>query len=455
MVVVATTFAVVVVGCVYAAHVSAERELRRQTDRFLLQRSHSPVFTVGVPDRGPRFSNVIPRDGEPPRKGNVPLAEPDALVQVLDPHGDVVRSIADQPAIPIDTADKKLAAQEGSERLRTTSIDGKDYRVLTISLPHGGAAQIARSIEETNNVLSSLDLQLLLIALAGTAVAAGLAWMIARRLVQPVEHLTVTAENIAQTQDLDQHIDVERGDEIGRLATSFNTMLGALGASRAQQRRLVVDASHELRTPLTALRTNIELLQRAETLDDAQRTELIAAAQVELEELGNLVAELVDLATDARAEEPLEPVDLGDLAARVVERERRRSGREITFTREDPAEVTVRAAAIDRAVHNLIDNACKFSPAGTPVDVEVSGSTIAVLDRGDGVDDSERERVFDRFYRSTASRSRPGSGLGLSIVAQIAGMHGGTAELLPRPGGGTIARLTLPAGTAAAAATIT
>jgi two-component system sensor histidine kinase MprB len=445
MVVVATTFAVVVVGCVYAAHVSAQRDLRHETDQFLMQRSRSPVFTVGAPDHGPRFSNLIPKGEEPPAlKATAPLAEPDALVQVLDAKGDVVRSIADQPAIPIDSADKQLAAEEGSPRLRTTSIDGKSYRVLTMSLPHGGAAQIARSIAETNSVLASLDLRLLLIALAGTAVAAAAAWMIARRLVRPVEQLTVTAEHIAQTQDLDQHIDVARNDEIGRLATSFNTMLGALGSSRAQQRRLVVDASHELRTPLTALRTNIELLQRAETLDEPQRAELIAAAQVELEELGDLVAELVDLATDARAEEPLEPVDLGELVERVVERERRRSGREITLTRDDPAEVTVRVAAIDRAVHNLIDNACKFSPAGTPIDVEVAGHTVAVLDRGSGVDDGERERVFDRFYRSTTARAQPGSGLGLSIVAQIAAIHGGTAELLPRAGGGTIARLTLP-----------
>jgi two-component system, OmpR family, sensor histidine kinase MprB len=450
--VVATTFAVVVVGCVYAAHVSAQRALQRETDRFLAQRSHSPVFTAGAPDHGPRFGDLSSPGQAPPHDGFA-FAEPDALVQVLDANGAVIRSFAGQPAIPVDRTDKQLAAQHGpqeSPRLRTTRIDGKDYRVLTMSLPNGGAAQIARSIAESNNVLSSLDLRLLLIALAGTVVAAALAWLIARRLTRPVEQLTLTAEHIAQTQDLDQHIEVERGDEIGRLATSFNTMLGALGSSRAQQRRLVVDASHELRTPLTALRTNIELLQRTDALDGGQRAELIAAAQVELAELGDLVAELVDLATDARAEEPLEPADLGEIAARVVDRERRRSGRDITLTRDDPAEVVVRVAAIDRALHNLVDNACKFSPDGTTVEVEVRGSAVAVLDRGVGIADDERAHVFDRFFRATTARSQPGSGLGLSIVAQIAEMHGGTAELLPRPGGGTVARFTLPAGTGAA-----
>jgi two-component system sensor histidine kinase MprB len=441
--VVATTFAFVVVGSVYAAHVSAQRALRRETDRFLVQRSHSPVFTAGAPEHGERFGDLNP-PGEAPPRGSFAFAEPDALVQVLDSDGDVVRSFAGQPAIPVDRTDEQLAAEHGSARLRTTHIDGKDYRVLTMSLPNGGAAQIARSIAESNNVLSSLDIRLLLIALTGTAVAAALAWLIARRLVRPVEQLTLATEHIAQTQELDQHIDVDRRDEIGRLAASFNTMLAALGSSRAQQRRLVMDAGHELRTPLTALRTNIELLQRADSMDDAQRAELVAAAHVELTELGDLVSELVDLATDARSEEPLQPVDLGELAADVVDRDRRRSGREITMWQHEPAEVVVRAAAIDRAIHNLIDNACKFSPPGTPVEVEVQGRTVSVLDRGVGVADDERAQVFDRFYRATTARSQPGSGLGLSIVAQIAQMHGGTAELLARPGGGTIARLTLP-----------
>jgi two-component system sensor histidine kinase MprB len=441
--VVATTFAVVVVGCVYAAHVSAQRALRRETDRFLVQRSQSPVFTAGERNRGPHFGDLN-SPGAPPPRGGFAFAEPDALVQLLDKNGDIVRSFAGQPSIPVDKSDKQLAAAEGSPRLRTAKVDGKEYRVLTMSLPDGGAAQIARSIAESNSVLSSLDWRLFLIALAGTVVAAALAWLIARRLTRPVEQLTLTAEHIAQTQDLDQHIEIERGDEIGRLATSFNTMLAALDSSRAQQRRLVVDASHELRTPLTALRTNIELLQRTDALDGEHRAELLAAAQVELAELGDLVAELVDLATDARAEEPLESADLGDIAARVVDRERRRSGREITLTCDEPATTYVRVAAIDRALHNLVDNASKFSPPGTPIDVEVRGRSISVLDRGTGVADDEREHVFDRFYRATAARSQPGSGLGLSIVAQIAQMHGGTAQLLPRPGGGTVARFTLP-----------
>jgi len=442
LLVVATTFAIVVVGCVYAAHVSTRQELRAETDRFLMQRAHDPGITSGF-DHRPRPGSTGVSGNKEPDEGPQ-LAEPDAIVQLLDAQGRVVRSIANQPAIPVDSRDKNIAAHGGDPRFRTVTISGTQYRVLTVSSPQGGAAQIARSIADTNNVLSALDLRLLLIALAGTAVAATSAWLIARRIVRPVEQLTVAAEQIAATQQLEHHIEVTRRDELGRLAASFNTMLAALGSSRAQQQRLVVDASHELRTPLTALRTNIELLQRAGTLDEGQRVELVDAAQVELAELGELVAELVDLATDARAEEPVQRVDVGDLIERVVERERRRSGRPIMLSRDTDAAVNVRVSAIDRAVHNLLDNACKFSPADTPIEVDVRGGVVEVRDRGVGVASDERSRVFDRFYRAAAARSQPGSGLGLAIVRQIAELHGGTVELLAREGGGTIARLTLP-----------
>ncbi len=443
LLVVATTFAVVVVGCVYAAHVSTQRELRAETDRFLLQRAHEPGIASGFRDHRPPPGGTGVTGNQPP--GNAPqLAEPDAIVQLLDANGSVVRSIADQPAIPVDTVDKGIAAHGGAPRFRTVTISGTQHRVLTVSTSGGGAAQIARSIADTNKVLSTLDVRLLLIALAGTAVAAALAWLIARRIVRPVEQLTLAAEQIAETQQLEHHIEVARHDELGRLAASFNTMLAALGSSRAQQRRLVMDASHELRTPLTALRTNIELLQRAGTLDEAQRVELVDAAQVELAELGELVSELVDLATDERAEEPVQQVDVGDLMERVVERERRRSGRSITLSRDTATVVNVRVSAIDRAVHNLLDNARKFSPADTPLEVDVHGGVIEVRDRGVGVAPDDRALVFDRFYRAAAARSQPGSGLGLAIVRQIAELHGGTVELLERDGGGTIARLTLP-----------
>ena len=188
------------------------------------------------------------------------------------------------------------------------TISGSRYRVLTVQLPNHGAAQVALSMKSDDMLLATIDERLLLIAVAGTLLATSLAWFIARQTVRPIEQLTQATARVAQTQDLTHHIPVERGDEVGRLAESFNVMLAGLRTSRAQQKRLVADASHELRTPLTVVRTNVEVLARTPSMNDTDRAELLNETAVELKELSGLVAALVDLATDPRSEEPLQRV---------------------------------------------------------------------------------------------------------------------------------------------------
>jgi two-component system sensor histidine kinase MprB len=440
--VVAVTFALVVVGCVYAARLSASRQLRQATDSFLIERSAR--FTHTAPDR-------FPHGGQDPDDGgggpfNAPaLADPDAVTQILGAKGNIVSSIAGQPPLPVDAGDRAIAQHGGHPVFRDVNFGDDTYRLLTAALPNHGAVQIARSIEADKKVLATLDSRLLLIALVGTFIAASLAWLIARRIVRPIEQLTTTATDVAATQNLDNPIAVNRSDEIGRLASSFNSMLDALRMSRDQQRRLVMDASHELRTPLTALRTNIDLLRRARTFDADQREELLGETDIELRELTDLLSELVELATDTRTEEPVQQIDLGELVERVVARQQRRTGREITVERDRPTAVPGRVALLERAIGNLLDNALKFSPAGTPVEVVVRGTDVEVLDRGTGIDANDLPHVFDRFYRSTTARTVPGSGLGLAIVEQIAEVHGGAVKLAPRVNGGIVARFTLPA----------
>jgi two-component system, OmpR family, sensor histidine kinase MprB len=440
--VVGITFALVVIGCVYAAQLSASRQLRSATDTFLLQRADR--FTRASPGEFPSGTHDAD-DGRGP-SGGPALFDPDAITQILNTNGEVVSSISGQPTLPVDAHDRTLARTGGHRRFRDITIGDDAYRVLTVPLPSGGAALIARSIEADNNILASLNARLLLIALAGTLVAASLAWVIARRTVRPIEDLTRTATDVATTQNLDNPITVTRNDEIGRLATSFNSMLDALRTSREQQRRLVLDASHELRTPLTALRTNIDLLRRARTFDADQREELLGATDQELQELTDLVSELVELATDTRTEEPVESIELGELVERVVSRQQRRGEREISLRVDEPASIVGRVTLLERAVGNLLDNALKFSPPDAPVEVEVHGVDVEVLDRGTGIDAADLPHVFDRFYRSPTARTVPGSGLGLAIVEQIAELHGGTVALAPREGGGIVARLHVPGG---------
>jgi two-component system sensor histidine kinase MprB len=423
--IVAVTFAAVVIASVFAARVSASNQLRAETDRFLQERVQDRDLRGGPPPNG-----FAPPGAD---AGDSPFSEPDAIVQVTYNDGRT-QLTPGQPSLP--------TLGPGFHNI---TVKGEPYRMLTATTPDGDTIRIARSVASNDHVLSTLDFRLLLIAIAGTIVAALAAWLIARRIVRPVEQLTGAAEHVAQTQDLSAQIDVARGDELGRLAESFNTMLGALQMSRAQQQRLVMDASHELRTPLTALRTNMEVLQRAANATDEERAQLLGEAQQELTELTDLVAELVDLATDVRAEEPVQRVELAEVAEEVAHRYERRTGRTINFEAHDPAAVNARVGALDRAISNLVDNACKFSTNGDAVDVRVDGTTVEVGDRGPGVAPDDRAHVFDRFYRAPSSRALPGSGLGLSIVKQIAVLHGGSVELDARPGGGTVARLQLPA----------
>jgi two-component system, OmpR family, sensor histidine kinase MprB len=440
--VVAVTFALVVVGCVYAAHLSASHQLRSETDTFLMQRSAR--FTHTGPGEIPSGGHDADDFGGP-GGGGPQLADPDAVTQILDAKGNVVSYITGQPKLAVDAKDRQLAQSGGEPRFRDITVGDDSYRVLTVPLPNQGAVQIARSIEADKDILNSLDARLLLIALAGTLLAATLAWLIARRIVRPIEDLTHTATEVATTQNLDNPITVTRRDEIGRLASSFNSMLDALRTSREQQRRLVLDASHELRTPLTALRTNIDLLRRARNFNEEQRDELIGATDQELQELTDLVSELVELATDTRTEEPVEQIELGELAERVVSRQQRRGVREITLRVDDAASIVGRVTLLERAIGNLLDNALKFSPATSVVEVEVHGTDVEILDRGAGIDAADLPHVFDRFYRSPTARTVPGSGLGLAIVEQIAELHGGSVTLAPRAGGGIVARLHLAA----------
>jgi two-component system sensor histidine kinase MprB len=441
-VVVATTFALVVVGCVYAAHVSARHQLRAATDAFLRQRSDR--FTHAPPGAFPSGGQF---DDDGDHRGGPALADPDALTQILTSRGAVASYIAGQPTLPVDTTDRSIAQRGGGPRYRDVRVGDESYRLLTIGLPGGGAAQIARGVDADNNLLSTIDRRLLLIALAGTVVAASLAWFIARRMTRPIEDLTASATLVATTMDFDHPIDVTRRDEIGTLAASFNRMLDALRTSREQQRRLVMDASHELRTPLTALRTNMDLLRRAHSYDDAQRAELLGATDVELRELTDLVSELVELATDTRSEEIVQPVDLGDVADRVAGRQERRSHHPIRVTKVDPAVVDARVTLLERAISNLLDNALKFSPPGAEIEVVARGGVIEVLDRGEGIAPEDLPHVFDRFYRSPTARRVPGSGLGLAIVEQIAELHGGHVALEARAGGGIVAHFELPVAT--------
>jgi two-component system sensor histidine kinase MprB len=327
---------------------------------------------------------------------------------------------------------------------RDITVNGSHYRVETVSVGGGlGAVQVALSLHANDNVLGSLRDRILLAALIVVAFAGGIGLLIARRVTKRLITLTNTAEVVAQTGRLDVEVPVEGNDEAGRLGVAFNEMLAALAHSKEDQQRLVQDAGHELRTPLTSLRTNMSVLRRHALTNDA-REQVLDDLDSETRELTVLVNELVELATDRSRDEPPEDVALAEVAERVATRARRRSDREVIVD-ADASLVVVRPAAIERALSNLVDNALKFQEDGSaPVEIVVRSGTVTVLDRGPGLLPDDIPHLFDRFYRSVKARSRPGSGLGLSIVRDVAERHGGTVFARPRAGGGSEIGFTIP-----------
>ena len=364
------------------------------------------------------------------------------VVQYLGPSGNVV-STQGQLALPVEARDRALARSGGSPWLRTEAVDGLSYRVLTEPLQGGGAVQLARDESEDQAVLGSLRWRFGLLD-AGVVVLAALAgWVFARRVAGPLQRLASAAEHVASTGRLDVAIGSGTGDETGRLAEAFSTMLAALARSRAQQQHLAEDAAHELRTPLTSLRTNVDILRRHEALPVDSRARVLGAIDTELKELTGLVDELVELSTERYDEEPAAPVALDEVAQGVVERARRRSGRAIELAAE-PCLVSGQPRAIARAISNLIDNAVKFSAAPGPIEVNVRAGRVEVRDHGPGIASDDLPRVFDRFYRSARARGQAGSGLGLAIVSHVAESHGGRAFAANHPGGGAVVGFELP-----------
>ena len=387
--------------------------------------------------------SIRPRNGVSPgnRRQRNPLEEAllpirfDTVTQVIDPRGNVVIALG-QVDLPISTDVLAMVADPFAQRLRvTTEIDGVPYRILSVPILRGGALQLGKDISDIESAKEGILLWLFVLGLLAIAASGGAGWFIARRTARPIQKLAAAAEHIAATRELTTTLDISGDAEIEQLASSFNTMLGALRLSREQQQQLVQDASHELRTPLTSLRANSELLER-DDLDIETKNSILRDIRAEVDELAALTSELSSLASDQRLIEPLQMIDLGDAVEDVIDRARRRSNRVINLQRMSPARISVRASQLDRAISNLIDNALKFCPTSESVDIFVNNKRIDVCDHGQGISDDDKPFVFDRFYRAIATRALPGSGLGLAIVKQFADDHGAIVGVNDTPGGG-------------------
>ncbi len=385
-----------------------------------------------------------------------------ACIQLVLSDGTV--NIPDGAAVlPINDAVRATASSGGQAMTVyfSTTADGVDAREVVaalppqfvyrggngpVGLPAGGALQITTPLTGVNQELRHLALALWIIVVGGVAIAIVLGLAVGRTALRPLNNLTETVEELAETTDVSRRLDPGGLDELGRLRRAFNRLLVALDTSRESQRQLVLDASHELRTPLTSLRTNMEVARRLEELDPEEREVLISDVTTQMDELVALVGDMAELARGEQPELTAGPVRLDLIVLEAVEVATTHGrSRGVTFdTRVAPTWVSGSSSRVERAVDNLLDNALKWSPDGGVVEVACSQGVLIVRDHGPGVDESDMGHIFDRFYRAPGARSRPGSGLGLAIVAQVAKDEGGTVDVYRAEGGGAVFRFYLP-----------
>lgn len=450
-------------------YVAVRADLRGQLDSSLHQRAQGflgsappgpplggvspggvPAHSGGdlQPDRGIQpgegIGSGFPRSIEPR-----PYGAPAGYVQFITPQGSVrvPGGQGTQRQIAPSTRDLQIAASGEGTSIVDRAVNGTRLRVLAVGAGPRGAVLVALPLAEVDHELSRLELLLAAIGLAGILLAAVLGLLVARTALAPIARFTRRAEHLSGGLDLSQRIDVGQrldvggGDELGRLATSFNATLDALARSVEAQRRLIADAGHELRTPIASLRANIQVLQEADRLAPDERESLRRDVIAELDELTALIGDVIELARGSAPQGARGEVRLDALVDAAVARARRRSAG-LRFELDlQPTLIHADAPGVDRAISNLLENARRWSPPQGTIEVGLHAGELTVRDRGPGFDAHDLPFVFDRFYRAEDARRLPGSGLGLAIVRHAAEAHGGYARAENAPGGGALVRV--------------
>jgi two-component system, OmpR family, sensor kinase len=417
------------------------------------------------------FGSIGVLTGQSSGQGGSPqvVVAPGTYAELRDVDGTTVGAVqvADDRTRPdLGAVDVEGLAASGVKTTVASADGGERWRVAASAPAPGWRVVIAVPMTAVEQALARL---LAIGVVAGLALLAALAvgsWLVLRSGLRPLERMAAAAGTIT-AGSLDQRVPVPATDtEVRQLATALNGMLEDLEvafhereATEAKLRRFLSDASHELRTPLTSIQGYAELFRLGRDDDRVDLDLLARRIEGESARMRQLVEDLLALARlDEVGELVREPVDLAVLAAdacsdaAVVD-----GGRRITLDAPQPVPVAGDPDHLRRAIGNLVTNALRHTPAGTPVTVRAvvraGRGAVEVRDRGPGLPAEALPRVFDRFWRADPSRSGDGTGLGLAIVHAVATEHGGRATAENAPGGG--ARFTIELPTAVAPSTVT
>jgi heavy metal sensor kinase len=322
--------------------------------------------------------------------------------------------------------------------------------------PSGYIVVAGSSLEPMDEELESLRSTLAYVVPLGLGIAGVGGWFLARQSLSPVVAMADRARRIG-VENLSERLPVvNRRDELGHLAETFNELLGRLEASLIQQRQFMADASHELRTPVATARTAASVALQQEHRDEADYRETLEIVEQQTTRLSRVVDDMFTLARADAGNYPVRvtPMYLDEVIDEVV-----RAARVIAETKQVSIEsCTIRSTAftgdedlIRRLVANLIDNAVRHAPRGSIVRVELdqteTGYAVAVKDQGTGIPPDIRTHIFERFYTGDAARhhgAHDGAGLGLALARWIANVHGGDVVLARSSSSGSTFVISLP-----------
>lgn len=313
---------------------------------------------------------------------------------------------------------------------QSTQGNWGNWRAARVSLGSGTYLEGAIQSQQVSSSLANYRQTVLVSALAVSLLGALAAWFLSEPALRPLRHLLQTTQKIADSTDLSLRVKPSGGGELRQLSTTFNHMMERLSAFLERETQFTRNASHELRTPLTAMRLQLSALQEGYATPE----ETLSVLSEEVERMTHLTESLLTLAREGRSQ----PVrfDLGALAKEAAEKYQ-------TQFEGMPLEVSGDPILLRQALVNLILNARKHAPK-SPIEVKLQHqdgfALLSVHDRGPGMSPEAMKRATEAFYRAPGTRV-PGSGLGLSVVEQVAEVHGGRLELSHNQPNGLIATL--------------
>lgn len=429
------------------------REVRALADWVQLVVAHR---SRGYGPRGPQGPLAPPFPMQeapwPRRAGNRAV-----YTQLLDVEGRVlVRSEnLEDFTLPISAAGLS-ALRQGQPWLEKITVENEVFLSYSVPVIVGGQVaeivQVARSIADQERYLSTLRRNLIVGGLVAVAFAFVSGWVMAGIVLRPIHRITQTARAIGESRDLSQRVQYSGpGDELGQLATTFNTMLAQLEQAYKQQQQFVADVSHELRTPLTTLRGNLGLLRREPPISAEDRAEVLSDMEEECDRLIRLVNNLLALArAEARRSFQNRPVEVGPLLEEVCRQAQLLDpSRKIVCSSGAAMTVLADRDALKQVLLILLDNALKH----TTGDVTVSASAergqvlLSVQDYGPGIEPERLPHLFERFSPVKGGSSGPNTGLGLAIARSLVEAQGGTITVESQLGQGSRFTVALPQAT--------